>query len=154
MRSATFVRCWKPSRRACRCSITSNNRSSKASPANENYARELFELHTLGAEHYYNHLYAKWREVPGALEGKAAGFIDQDVYEAARAFTGWTAADGDDQGDNEVFRRPAGFIITTSGTTLIKSACSAWSLRQTSPPWPMGCKCLISLRSIPAPRSI
>ncbi|MGD1847903.1 MAG: DUF1800 family protein, partial [Salibacteraceae bacterium] len=29
---------------------------SKASPANENYARELFELHTLGAMHYYNHL--------------------------------------------------------------------------------------------------
>jgi len=29
-----------------------NNRSSRASPANENYARELFELHTLGAEHY------------------------------------------------------------------------------------------------------
>lgn len=86
-----------------------NNRSSKASPANENYARELFELHTLGAEHYYNDLYAKWRDVPGALEGKAAGFIDADVYEAARAFTGWTAADGDDQGDNEVFPATGGF---------------------------------------------
>jgi uncharacterized protein (DUF1800 family) len=85
-----------------------NNRSSKASPANENYARELFELHTLGAEHYYNNLYAKWREVPGALEGKAAGFIDQDVYEAARAFTGWTAADGDDW-DDEVFPATGGF---------------------------------------------
>jgi len=86
-----------------------NNRTSRASPANENYARELFELHTLGAEHYLNQLYAKWREVPGAMEGKAAGYIDQDVYEAARAFTGWTAADGDDQGDNDRFPATGGF---------------------------------------------
>ncbi|MCU0450542.1 MAG: DUF1800 domain-containing protein [Bernardetiaceae bacterium] len=71
-----------------------NNNQSKASPANENYARELFELHTLGAMHYYNHLYNRWREVPGAPEGQPIGYIDEDVYEAARAFTGWTVADG------------------------------------------------------------
>ena len=71
-----------------------DNALSKASPANENYARELFELHTLGAKHYFNHLYNRWREVPGALEGKPEGYIDEDVYEAARAFTGWTVADG------------------------------------------------------------
>ncbi|MBS1706150.1 MAG: DUF1800 domain-containing protein [Armatimonadetes bacterium] len=71
-----------------------NNYRSVASPANENYARELFELHTLGADHYYNDLYHRWREVPGAVEGKPDGYIDQDVYEAARAFTGWTLADG------------------------------------------------------------
>ncbi len=73
-----------------------DNASSKASPANENYARELFELHTLGAEHYLNHLYNRWREVPGAVEGNPTGYIDEDVYEAARAFTGWTIADGAD----------------------------------------------------------
>lgn len=71
-----------------------DNASSKASPANENYARELFELHTMGADSYMNHLYNKWREVPGATEGKPEGYIDEDVYEAARAFTGWTIADG------------------------------------------------------------
>ncbi len=71
-----------------------DNASSKASPANENYARELFELHTMGADSYMNHLYNKWREVPGALEGRPEGYIDEDVYEAARAFTGWTIADG------------------------------------------------------------
>lgn len=75
-----------------------NNASSKASPANENYARELFELHTLGAEAYFNHLYNRWRDVPGAVDGKPVGYIDQDVYEAARAFTGWTLADGTDSG--------------------------------------------------------
>jgi len=79
-----------------------NNASSRASPANENYARELFELHTLGQDNYLNHLYNRWREVPGAVDGKPAGYIDQDVYEAARAFTGWTIADGSDseRGDN------------------------------------------------------
>ena len=71
-----------------------NNASSKASPANENYARELLELHTLGAPAYLNATFDRWREVPGALEGKPEGYIDQDVYETARAFTGWTYAGG------------------------------------------------------------
>ena len=77
---------------------------SRASPANENFARELFELHTLGARSYLNHLYTKWREVPGALEGRPAGYIDQDVYEAARAFTGWTVENGAE--DDDGAKRP------------------------------------------------
>jgi uncharacterized protein (DUF1800 family) len=71
-----------------------NNASSRASPANENYARELFELHTLGAGAYLNDRYDRWREVPGAADGRPEGYIDQDVYEAARALTGWTFANG------------------------------------------------------------
>jgi uncharacterized protein (DUF1800 family) len=71
-----------------------NNASSKASPANENFARELLELHTLGAPAYLNATFDRWREVPGALEGKPEGYIDQDVYETARAFTGWTYGGG------------------------------------------------------------
>ncbi|HEY1016510.1 MAG TPA: DUF1800 domain-containing protein, partial [Herpetosiphonaceae bacterium] len=71
-----------------------DNASSKDGPANENWARELFELHTLGADHYFNALYDNWRDVPGADTGNPIGYIDEDVYEAARAFTGWTVADG------------------------------------------------------------
>jgi uncharacterized protein (DUF1800 family) len=71
-----------------------SNRSSRAGAANENYARELFELHTLGRDAYLNDKYDRWREVPGALHGKPSGYIDQDVYEAARALTGWTVEDG------------------------------------------------------------
>jgi uncharacterized protein (DUF1800 family) len=71
-----------------------SNRSSRAGSANENYARELFELHTLGAPAYLNDKYDRWREVPGALNSKPIGYIDQDVYEAARALTGWTVEDG------------------------------------------------------------
>ena len=71
-----------------------NNEASRASPANENFARELLELHTLGAENYFNGLYDDWKAVPGAVEGAAEGYIDQDVYEVARAFTGWSYGDG------------------------------------------------------------
>ena len=71
-----------------------SNRSSRAGSANENFARELFELHTLGRGAYLNDRYDRWRDVPGALQGKPSGYIDQDVYEAARAFTGWTIEDG------------------------------------------------------------
>jgi uncharacterized protein (DUF1800 family) len=71
-----------------------SNRSSRAGSANENYARELFELHTLGRDAYYNDRYDRWRQVPGALKAAPVGYIDQDVYEAARALTGWTVEDG------------------------------------------------------------
>lgn len=71
-----------------------SNRSSRAGAANENFARELFELHTLGRDAYLNDKYDRWRDVPGAAKGAPVGYIDQDVYEAARAFTGWTVEDG------------------------------------------------------------
>jgi hypothetical protein len=44
-----------------------------AEAPNENYARELLELHTLGVD---------------------GGYTEQDVKEAARAFTGWTVHNG------------------------------------------------------------
>ena len=71
-----------------------NNADSRASPANENFARELLELHTLGAGNYLNDRYSDWREVPGATEALALGYLDLDVYEVARAFTGWSIGDG------------------------------------------------------------
>ena len=71
-----------------------NNEASKASPANENFARELFELHSLGAENYANDKYDHWGDVPGAKSGMAEAYIDEDVYEAARALTGWSFGDG------------------------------------------------------------
>lgn len=71
-----------------------NNADSIASPANENFARELLELHTLGAGNYLNDRYDDWRLVPGATSGLAEGYLDLDVYEVARAFTGWSVGDG------------------------------------------------------------
>ena len=46
-----------------------DNASSVAQAPNENYARELMELHTLGVD---------------------GGYTEQDVKEVARAFTGWS----------------------------------------------------------------
>jgi uncharacterized protein (DUF1800 family) len=79
-----------------------NNEASRASPANENFARELFELHTLGAANYFNDKTTNWSDVPGAKDGNAERYIDQDVYEAARALTGWSFGDGREvaAGDN------------------------------------------------------
>ena len=55
---------------------------------NENYARELFELHTLGADRYLG--VVRQNEVPRDEAGKPVGYVDDDVYEATRSLTGWT----------------------------------------------------------------
>jgi uncharacterized protein (DUF1800 family) len=91
-----------------------NNRSSRSGAPNENYGRELLELHTLGREAYLNGLYNRWREVPGALKGRPTGYIDQDVYEAARAFTGWTVEDGAGLGRGEALPRTGRFAYVES----------------------------------------
>jgi uncharacterized protein (DUF1800 family) len=59
-----------------------DNWMSKREALNENYARELMELHTLGVD---------------------GGYTQQDVTEVARAFTGWTI-DRPRQGGSFLFR--------------------------------------------------
>ncbi len=68
-----------------------NNRSNSDAGPNENYARELFELHTLGAENYLG--VSDPNKVAKNTEGLAIGYVDNDVYEAARCFTGWRVDD-------------------------------------------------------------
>ena len=69
-----------------------DNTLNQSGNPNENYARELFELHALGAENY---LGTKERQkVSGFKQGKPIGYVDGDVYEAARAFTGWRFEQG------------------------------------------------------------
>lgn len=91
-----------------------NNRSSRAGSANENYARELFELHTLGRAAYLNTLYSHWRKVPGALVADPTAYIDEDVYEAARAFTGWTVEDGTSLGGGQSLPKTGRFAYVES----------------------------------------
>lgn len=55
---------------------------------NENFARELFELHTLGAENYLG--VRDPEDVPQDANRNPIAYVDSDVYEATRAFTGWT----------------------------------------------------------------
>lgn len=68
-----------------------NNKSSRGAQYNENFARELCELHTLGAAHYYPTIDPN--EVPRDGNNVPLGYCDNDVYEAARALTGWTMRD-------------------------------------------------------------
>jgi uncharacterized protein (DUF1800 family) len=59
---------------------------------NENWARELFELHALGTENYLGVMNPL--DVPKDPNGLAVGYCDNDVYEAARSFTGWRVNNG------------------------------------------------------------
>ena len=71
-----------------------NRRNSSPNP-NENYARELLELHTLGAvENYFG--YVPPSQVPDNIDGQPAGYVEEDVLETARLLTGFGVADGDD----------------------------------------------------------
>jgi uncharacterized protein (DUF1800 family) len=62
--------------------VNAPNRQKRRSGLNENYARELMELHTLGVN---------------------GGYTQQDVTEVARLFTGWTL-DQPQRGGGYVFR--------------------------------------------------
>ncbi len=71
-----------------------DNYINRAPSFNENYAREIIELHTLGAMNYLG-ANLQQHEVPVIPAGQPGagwplGYVDADVYELARSFTGWT----------------------------------------------------------------
>lgn len=68
-----------------------DNYVNMAGGPNENWAREVFELHTLGAENYLG--VGDQNKVPG-YPAAPDGYVDDDVYEATRCFTGWRVNDG------------------------------------------------------------
>lgn len=75
-----------------------SNKAGGGEGGNENFARELFELHTLGSDHYLK-FYDQRENIPVVEYGSerfAAAYIDYDVYEASRCLTGWTIANGRD----------------------------------------------------------
>lgn len=101
------------------------NKAGGGEGGNENYARELFELHTLGADNYLK-FYDDRRNI-GTVEynGKTfvRGYIDEDVYEASRCLTGWTIANGrrdfgDDVPNNGTFYYYANWHDTNPKTVL------------------------------------
>ena len=57
-----------------------SNRYSDGNNPNENYARELLELHTVGSYSY----------VPGPDYGKKPNYTEEDVHALARILSGWT----------------------------------------------------------------
>lgn len=65
-----------------------DNYLSTSTTPNENYAREIMELHTLGGEGYLG--VGDTGTVPTDDNGQPIGFTDQDVIQASRALSGWT----------------------------------------------------------------
>lgn len=89
-----------------------DNYNNSVSEPNENYARELIELHTLGVENYYG--LAEQDEVPTIEVPERGGpwstdgiiqefYVDNDVYEATRCLTGWRVNDSSSTGDTGLF---------------------------------------------------
>lgn len=75
-----------------------DNYINRAPSFNENYAREILELHTLGAMNYLGPELQQ-SEVPSIPAGEdgagmPVGYVDADVYELARALTGWSFGNG------------------------------------------------------------
>ncbi len=100
-----------------------SNRTAGGEGGNENYARELIELHTLGIGAYLK-FYDDRRDVGDDGNGNARGYIDDDVYEAARCFTGWTVANGTWNGVNGNLPNTGEFIYMhnwhdTAGKTFL-----------------------------------
>lgn len=73
-------------------------RSNRRDGPNENFARELVELHTLGAENYAGVLRPDDPGLPVGVGNDGIPvrlkYVDEDVYNATRALTGWTIKDG------------------------------------------------------------
>jgi uncharacterized protein (DUF1800 family) len=82
-----------------------DNWVSSASTPNENFAREIMELHTLGGAAYAGTTSAD--QVARDLNGIAMAFTDQDVIQASRALSGWTVQYGQ-RGVNNVVQPNTG----------------------------------------------
>ncbi len=66
-----------------------DNYLSTSTTPNENYAREIIELHTLGGEAYLG-VGDTGPVATNSMTGVPVGFTDQDVLQASRALSGWT----------------------------------------------------------------
>ena len=78
---------YQVTRANCMLSYLGNDVNEQSAP-NENYARELLELHTISAKNYLGHM--DWQDVPTDSEGRRTGYVEADVLELARALTGWS----------------------------------------------------------------
>lgn len=65
-----------------------DNQFNSGGKPNENYARECFELHVMGAENYFGVRSIDDPDIKDA-DGNRLGYVDSDVYGATTCFTGW-----------------------------------------------------------------
>ena len=109
-----------------------DNWLSTATTPNENYAREIMELHTLGEDAYLG--VGDTGTVPTYNNGVAVGFTDQDVIQASRALSGWTIQTGQRVGSQTL--PPTGEFIynaaqhNTRATTILGRSMAQLTLPQ------------------------
>ena len=77
-----------------------DNYVNKGTGPNENWARELLELHTLGQDHYYGSI--PQEDVPGFPDAPE-GYVEADVFAVTRCFTGWSFNYSESEGDTGEF---------------------------------------------------
>ncbi len=99
-----------------------DNYLSTSTTPNENYAREIMELHTLGGEAYYG--VGDVTPAPRLPDGTPAGFTDQDVIQGSRALSGWTLQTGQRTTGNQPLPNTGEFIYNptqhnTRATTVL-----------------------------------
>lgn len=85
----------------CMLHYLGNAYNEKSAP-NENFARELLELYTLGAKSYLGHRTPQ--DVPVDADGRKVGFVEADVMALSRILTGWSfhGADPSEYSGNRV----------------------------------------------------
>ena len=96
-----------------------DNVSNTSAGPNENYARELFELHGLGAENYFGVASTVGADggyqhpAPKDSNGKPLMYVDEDIYSATQCFTGWRidATTGDFRFDDSVHAKYAKIVL-------------------------------------------
>jgi uncharacterized protein (DUF1800 family) len=73
-----------------------SNKAGGGEGGNENYSRELFELHTLGSDNYLKFYDDRGSVGTITYNGQSypRGYIDRDIYETARCLSGWTLNNG------------------------------------------------------------
>ena len=123
-----------------------NNEISRAGAPNENFARELFELHTLGRAAYQG----QGREVPKLPGGGAAFYVDADVWEAARAFTGWSVANGQQFDGARTLPRTGTFAYVATWHDPYQKRCLGRALEAFAPAMAHGRAVLDALAAHPA----
>ena len=100
-----------------------NNITDRNGGPNGNSARELLELHTLGAENYLNATTPEPEQVPTDANGIAIGYVDSDIYEppprspAGRSRTA-------EMWETPSSRTPGNSITGTAGTIDFKNCSS------------------------------
>lgn len=79
-----------------------DNYTNRSAGPNENFSRELFELHTLGSENYLGVM--RQSDVPLDDDGRPIGYVDDDIFESTACFTGWSFSYGtESDGDTGLF---------------------------------------------------